>query len=79
MEGLTVCIFFAFVKVLQKLVFHPKAENRWRNKTQDQIQNEIQAPDSHIRKKPSEFHIQQPSVKHRESYKSQICTLKLVC
>lgn len=30
-------------------------------------------------KKPSEFHIQQPSVKHRESYRSQICILKLVC
>lgn len=33
MEGLTVCIFFAFVKVVQKLISHPKAENHWRNKT----------------------------------------------
>jgi len=29
----TVCISFAFAKVVQKLIFHPKAENCWRRKT----------------------------------------------
>lgn len=73
MAGPAVYVFFAFAKVVQQLIFHPKPQDlgldpEWDSGTRLPCQ-----------KSNSELHIHHPYVKHRESYRPQIWILKLVC